>query len=238
MIRVGTAGWAIPRAAKDAFPQDGMLLQRYAARFNCAEINSTFYRSHRRDTYARWSATVPDDFRFAVKVPKSITHERQLADVEALLAAFIAEIAPLGSKLGPLLVQLPGSFAFEAGVARHFLSLLRDLTAHTIVCEPRHASWFDEEATALLLAFEVARVAADPARVPAAAGPGAWREVSYFRLHGSPRMYFSPYDDAYLDALAARLSGSHGESWCIFDNTGSGAAAANALSLADRVATE
>src|SRR5689334_25168406 len=120
MIRVGTAGWSIAARYRPLFPETGSGLDRYAARFNAAEINSTFYRSHKRETYARWMAAVPDGFRFAVKIPKAITHERRLVDAAELVALFIDEVSVLGSKLGPLLVQLPPSLAFDAAVADAF----------------------------------------------------------------------------------------------------------------------
>ncbi len=121
MMRIGTAGWAVPRRVADAFPRDGTGLQRYAARFDAAEINTSFYRPHKPATYARWAESVPEGFRFAVKVPKAITHEHKLTGTEALLDDFLASIAPLGRKLGPLLVQLPPSLAFEATVADSLL---------------------------------------------------------------------------------------------------------------------
>ena len=95
----------------------GSHLERYGAILNAVEINSSFYRPHRTATYERWAASVPEDFRFAVKVPKAITHERRLKDVGDLLDRFLSEVSGLGPKLGPLLVQLPPSLSFQAGIA-------------------------------------------------------------------------------------------------------------------------
>jgi uncharacterized protein YecE (DUF72 family) len=148
-----------------------------------------------------------------------------------LLAAFRTEVLQLGDKLGPVLVQLPPTLAYNTGIAEAFFLQLRDQWPGTIVCEPRHVSWFDPEAEALMTAHLVGRVAADPARHPAAAAPGGWEGVSYWRLHGSPRVYYSSYDDVVLRRLASDVLGQNGETWCVFDNTASGAAAANALSL-------
>src|SRR6187455_1643415 len=105
-IYVGVAGWPIPKPHAGLFPETGSHLQRYAARFNAVEINSSFYRPHRPATYARWAASVPPDFRFAVKVPREITHRRRLVEVDDLLERFPGEATHLGEKLGPLLVQL------------------------------------------------------------------------------------------------------------------------------------
>jgi len=231
-IRIGTAGWTIPRAVAEHFPDQGSGVQRYAARFTAVEINSSFYRPHRPQTYARWAETAPEGFSFAVKLPKAITHEARLVEAGVRLAAFRAEVSALGDKLGPLLVQLPPSLAFEPTVAERFLTDLRALWPEAIACEPRHVSWFEAAADGLLAAYQVARVAADPARHPLAGKPGGWPELAYWRLHGSPQMYRSPYDGAFLDQLADELrAGPAAETWCVFDNTTLGAAAANALAL-------
>ena len=236
-VFLGTAGWAIPRASADAFPTTGSGLQRYASMFTGVEINSTFYRSHRAATLERWRATTPAGFRFAVKAPKAVTHEARLVGCAPRLGQFFDEIAPLGEKLGPVLVQLPPSLAFDAGVASAFLAALRERWEGAVALEPRHASWFGAEAAGLLRDHRIARVAADPACVSAAAEPGGFPDLTYWRLHGAPRLYFSPYGAQALEALAAAIARvPNRQSWCIFDNTASGAAAANALSLAARLA--
>jgi uncharacterized protein YecE (DUF72 family) len=235
---IGCAGWSIPREHADHFSAAGSHLERYAGRFSAVEINSSFYRPHRPATYARWAAAVPSGFRFAVKVPREITHTRRLADAADLLDRFLAEIGGLGDKLGPLLVQLPPSLVFDAAVARQFLTALRQRFNGAVVCEPRHRSWFEIAAERLLTRQRVARVAADPALVPAGAVPGGWDGLAYYRLHGSPRMYYSSYSPEYLSTLADRLreSARAAALWCIFDNTALGAATANALDLLARVA--
>lgn len=112
LIRIGTAGWAIPRHCTEHFPQDGSGLERYAARFTAVEINSTFRRSHKPHTYARWAQAVPEGFRFAVKMPKRISHELKLLGTGDSLRIFWEEVRELEPKLGPLLLQLPLSFNF------------------------------------------------------------------------------------------------------------------------------
>jgi len=238
LIFVGTAGWSLPRAEQARFPGEGTHLERYARVLRGAEINASFYRSLRPALYAKWAAAVPHDFRFAVKVPKSVTHEQRLLDCEELLATFLDEVAPLAEKLGPLLVQLPPSLEYDASLAGAFFAVLRALHDGPIALEPRHATWFTADAAALMVEYEVARVAADPARVPEAALPGGARDLVYFRLHGSPRVYWSRYDGAWLDALAeqvAEATHSAREVWCIFDNTASSSALPNALELLERV---
>jgi uncharacterized protein YecE (DUF72 family) len=237
--RVGTAGWSLPAASQPRFPETGTHLERYAGVFAAVEINSSFYRPHRERTYGKWAEATPPGFRFSVKVPKAITHERRLRDADAALDEFLAGPRALGDRLGCLLVQLPPSLALDAAVAGDFFAALRARFDGAVCCEPRHASWFDGAGDALLAAHRVARVAADPAKVPAAAEPGGWPGLVYYRLHGSPRIYYSTYDDAYVEALVARLAAHRdagAETWCIFDNTALGAATTNALDVMERLA--
>jgi uncharacterized protein YecE (DUF72 family) len=229
--RIGTAGWSIPRAVVDRFPAEGTGLERYAARFDAAEINSTFYRSHRPGTLAKWAAAAPEGFRFAVKAPKAVTHEARLEGCGELLARFLEETAELGGKRGPVLVQLPPKLAFEPAVAGAFFDDLRARYVGPVALEPRHESWFKAEADALLVSAEVARVAADPVRAPSADEPGGWGGLNYWRLHGSPRVYFDSYGPEALARLAQALRAALAEAWCVFDNTASGAAAATGLEL-------
>ena len=234
-VHIGTAGWALRKDAPAEFNGPASHLTRYAAGLNCVEVNSTFYRSHRPATWARWAHTVPEHFRFAIKAPKAITHTARLQNIGGLLVDFLEQIGPLGNKLGPILFQLPPKLAFDPGLAEDFLTTLRELTPGLVALEPRHATWFEGEANDLLRRHEVARVAADPARVPAAGRPGGWLGWRYYRLHGSPRTYWSRYDEPYLTTLAADLKRTPGETWCIFDNTAEGAAIWNAQELRNRL---
>ncbi len=232
--RIGTAGWALPPGVRDRFAAGATQLERYASRFNCVEINSSFYRPHRASTYERWARTVPDDFRFALKVPKEITHVRRLVDVDDEVERFLEASAGLGHKRDVLLVQLPPSFAYDDVVVPAFLAHLRSRYDGRIACEPRHATWFAAEADAALATLHVARVAADPQPSGAPFAPGGWAGFTYWRLHGSPRMYYSAYDDARLDEIAAMMNSPGVPAWCIFDNTTFGAATANALTMTAR----
>jgi uncharacterized protein YecE (DUF72 family) len=236
-FHIGCAGWAIRKEHTALFATSGSHLLRYAQRFNAAEINSSFYRPHRRSTYERWAAAVPDNFAFAVKAPKQITHGLRLAQTGAVLDVFLAEATGLGKKLGPVLFQLPPRLTFEPRLARRFFADLRARFEGSVVCEPRHADWFTAPADDLLKEFRVGRVAADPAVVPTAADPGGWRDLVYFRLHGSPRVYYSEYDVDRLERLAKQMTAEakHDRAcWCIFDNTALGAATSNAFALKKR----
>ncbi len=174
---------------------------------------------------------MPEDFAFAVKLPKAITHEARLVAVAEPLGRFLEETDGLGTKRGPILIQLPPSLTFAASIARNFFALLRDRTANALVCEPRHESWFTAEADALLVRHRVARVAADPAPVAGSGEPGGWAGLRYTRLHGSPEMYRSAYDAKTVARHAQAATGAAVESWTIFDNTMVGAATVNALEM-------
>jgi uncharacterized protein YecE (DUF72 family) len=229
-IFVGTAGWSIRREHADMFAEGRSHLARYASRFNAVEINSSFYKPHRAATYARWAASVPVGFRFSVKLPRAITHIARLKGRDSELDLFLEQACSLGEKLGPLLMQLPPSLAYDAPVVARFLDGLRARFGGDVVCEPRHGSWFKPDAEELLASFRVGRVAADPAPAPGADEPGGWGGVRYFRWHGSPVMYRSDYRAEALKSLAARVNDAT-PSWCIFDNTANGAATPNALAL-------
>ncbi len=239
-IHIGTAGWTLPKQHAHRFPaplnggEKLSHLQRYAHRLNCVEINSSFHRPHMRTTWERWAASTPDDFRFSAKLPKTITHAAKLVNCGGALQSFFDEVGGLGEKLGPVLVQLPPKLAFESGAAHEFLTTLRELHSGLVVIEPRHASWFVSSAERILRDFEVARAMADPpAGSPLAGQPGGWPGLRYFRLHGSPRKYWSPYSEKSLRALESQLQRTAKlvPTWVIFDNTAGNHALGNALTL-------
>ena len=243
-IRIGCAGWSVPSQHQKMFGAEGTSLERYATRLDAVEINSSFYRPHQPKTYERWASSAPEDFRFSLKIPKTITHDHRLLGTSALVDQFLADCMHLGSKLGGLLVQLPPSLQLDARQATAFFALLRRRLPNdvAIACEPRHASWFGDKALAILDRHGVNLVAADPAPVAGLescvlpSNTGAWR---YWRLHGSPRLYYSSYSHLALARLATRLlqSAKSADVWVVFDNTAHGNAAANALLLKQLVAT-
>ena len=242
-VTIGIAGWALPRADADLFPPAGFgsNLTRYAAVFDAVEINSSFYRPHRPETYAHWADSVPASFRFAVKLPRSVTHEKRLQDMDADLDRFAAEAGALGEKLGWILVQTPPSLRFDpAAVTALFAGLAERFGAEQaaqsrrhlfLACEARHSSWFGGEATALLREMGVIRVVADPP----AGEPGPFiataDQATYVRLHGSPQIYRSVYEPQRLAQVAAWLRNQSSNALVIFDNTMSGTQLRQAVQL-------
>jgi uncharacterized protein YecE (DUF72 family) len=238
MPRVGCAGWSIPAADRARFGPGDSVLERYATRFNAVEINSSFYRPHQRATYARWAAAVPRGFRFSVKLPKAISHERRLQASGPPLDEFVGQIQGLGMKLGSLLLQLPPGLAFDAKVAANFFAMLGRRTGVPMACEPRHPSWNSDKASDLLQRFGIGRVSADPDPCPQVPARSLDARLEYWRWHGSPRIYYSSYEDAELRRLesAVRSAPQKTEPWIIFDNTAHGHATGNALRLQELLA--
>jgi uncharacterized protein YecE (DUF72 family) len=173
---------------------------------------------------------VPADFRFSAKIPKEITHQLRLQNAATALDEFLETVAGLGTKLAVLLVQLPPSLQLDGDIAETFFSALHQRSSCSIVCEPRHSSWFGAIGLALLKACGVGLVQADPSpveRVEFAVNPAA---PIYYRLHGSPKIYYSRYSLDYLRSLATTLA-TQPNAWCIFDNTAQRWATQNAFEL-------
>jgi uncharacterized protein YecE (DUF72 family) len=231
-IRVGCAGWRMPTLEQR---EAGVThLQRYSQVFSAVEINSSFYQPHRRATYAKWATSVDPDFAFSVKLPKAITHLGRLADVESPVSQFWEAVAGLGAKLKCILVQLPPKLGRHPSVDERFFERLRRDTHVDIVCEARNPEWFDERTDALLASYSIGRVIADPRLDPREIACTGDPPVTYVRLHGSPKVYYSEYGRAALEYwrrfLLVRQEAGH-RCWCIFDNTAAGHALTNAYEL-------
>lgn len=234
-FHLGTAGWQVPKTLLEASVA-GAHLERYARLFNAVEINSTFYRPHLQRTFERWAAMVPNDFRFSVKMHREITHVQRLGDIRGA-QIFLDMVNALGDKLGPVLIQLPPSLQWS-DLLSEFLSALREIFAGPVVLEARHFSWAGPEAQQALRSNAISGVAADPPLITGETRPSGHPEPVYFRLHGSPRVYWSSYAESFLDVLSKQvvvLMRSGRSVWTIFDNTAAGAAAENALYLQHRV---
>lgn len=127
---------------------------------------------------------MPDDFRFAVKLPREITHERRLREIGQVFKAFVGELAALDGKLGPLLCQLPPNLAFDVSDAEAAFDTMRQTFPGMLVLEPRHTSWATHSAQEVLQRYAIDRVLADPAPVWPASDFS--EPPKYVRLHGAP----------------------------------------------------
>jgi uncharacterized protein YecE (DUF72 family) len=234
-VRIGVSGWRYPPWRGTFYPE-GLVQAReleYASRrMSTIEINGSFYSLQTPAAYARWHDATPDDFVFAVKGGRYITHMKRLVDVQPALGNFFASgVAELRAKLGPFLWQLPPNFAFDAGRIERFLAMLpADTDAAAALArkhdaklrvrarisfpfpqklrhamEVRHPSFADPAFIALLRRHGVAFVIADTA--------GKWLEYEdvtadfvYLRLHGATRLYHSRYTRRELDRFAQRIA--------------------------------
>ena len=233
MPRVGLAGWseAVSRY-RSRFPQStGTGLERYASALTVVEVNVSFYRQVRHSTYEGWSAQTPDDFVFSVKMARAVTHFAKLSD-NAPLNAFWKSVAGLGDKLQAVLVQLPPSLAFDRARADAFFARMRTAYSKIIAVEARHSSWFDDGIKPMFAEHDLTAVRTAVPDGPS--DPG----TAYYRLHGEPRRYRSPYSAEQLAVLAADLRARTADSLVIFDNTASSAGVDNALALRELLERE
>ena len=224
---IGTSGWSYRNWREGFYPKDlkpGQWLGFYARSLSCVELNASFYRLPRESMLRTWAARTPEDFRFAVKGWRAITHFRRLRDCGAMLEAFFARIRLLGDKLGPVLFQLPPRFAVDPERLDAFLGGLPP--GQRIAVEFRDPSWHCAETYAVLEAhgaalcpFELAEL-----RGPRVATAG----FTYVRLHGRTQRYRGCYGEAELADwagwLKAQLALGH-DVYVFFDNTDDGDAA-------------
>ena len=208
------------------FPGTGTGLTRYAETFDMVEVNASFYRAVRAETFASWAEQTPDDFRFSVKINRAVTHAARLS-ANAKLEPALEPMLRLGVKLAAVLIQLPPTLVHDPERDTAFLTRLRGVYAGMVAWEPRHPSWDDPQAAALLGDNGVTRVRTE---IPE---PGAKQQAggTYVRLHGTPRRYYSAYSSADLTALATWLRATPPPTITIFDNTASSAGVRNALEL-------
>lgn len=228
-VRIGLAGWSEAVSRHRAyFPGSGSGLTRYAETLDMVEVNASFYRAVRAETFASWAEQTPDDFRFSVKIHRGITHASRLS-ANAKLEQALEPMMSLGTKLAAVLIQLPPTLAVDAERDAAFLTRLRALYSGAVAWEPRHPSWEGPEATQLLAEHRIIRVRTT---IPAEDTPQA-PEGAYVRLHGTPRRYYSAYSSADLATLATWIGDAPSPAIVIFDNTASNAGVRNALELRD-----
>jgi len=204
-VRIGTSGWVYPHWRETFYPKglpQSRWLEHYAERFNTVELNNSFYRQPARATFERWRRAVPDDFVYAVKLNRFLTHLKRLNVDRALVARSYDTMAGLGPKAAVVLVQLPARFRFDAERATRFFSVVAPRRRRHAL-EPRDASWLTDEAIAVLRARRVALCIIDTPNWPTRGAVTA--DFVYLRFHGQTRLYGSSYDDEALRAWAERI---------------------------------
>jgi uncharacterized protein YecE (DUF72 family) len=226
-IWIGTSGYNYPEWKGSFYPEKmkpADMLPYYAAQFDSVEINYTFYRMPNAKTIEGWAAATPADFRFVLKAPKRITHEKRLKDFGDSLAVFVRLASGLEGRLGPLLFQLPPNLKKDLPRLEAFLDELPD--AAKAAFEFRHESWFDEDVLAALRARGAALCIADSEKISAPVVQTA--AFSYFRLRDEG------YQDADIAAWAekVRAASQTGEVYVFFKHEESGKGPAFAKQLA------
>ena len=266
-LRIGISGWTYAPWRGTFYPK-GLVRKRelsYAAQhLNSVEVNGSFYALQRPSSYRTWYEQTPDDFVFAVKGGRFITHMKKLAGVEGALANFFASgLLALGPKLGPILWQLPPNLGFDPDRLADFFALLPRTTFEAVRVAERHEermkdrTWLATDADRplrhaleirhptyetpafpqLLRDHDIALVTADTA--------GKWplmedqtSDFAYVRLHGDEELYVSGYSDESLDSWAAKVrSWAEGgrDVFVYFDNDVKVRAPYDAMGLASRL---
>ncbi|KAA2254964.1 DUF72 domain-containing protein [Solihabitans fulvus] len=234
-VRIGTSGWVYPPWRGGAFYPKGLPqrseLAHLSGRLGSVELNGSFYALQRPTSYQSWAEQTPDDFVFAIKGGRFVTHLKRLRDAEDVLPNFFASgVLALGPKLGPVLWQLPPNLPFDRDLLSQFFDQLpRDTVeaarlakrhderldgrAHTTTdadrpirhaLEVRHNSFCTPEFVELLRANDIALVVADTTdRFPSIHDVTA--DFVYVRMHGDHELYVSGYTDEALDAWVRRI---------------------------------
>jgi uncharacterized protein YecE (DUF72 family) len=269
-VKVGTSGWRYPSWRGDFYPvglRQRDELSYLAGRLTAVEVNGSFYSLQRPSSYTTWAAQAPDDFVFAVKGGRFITHMRRLVDVQTPLANFFASgVLALGDKMGPVLWQLPARLPFDEDLLRTFFDLLprtteaaaelalghddklaadRTLTTPLVsapirhALEPRHETFHSAQAREVLQRNGIAMVISDSA--------GTWpqfdvvtSDLVYVRLHGDTELYRSGYSATALQSWAERIHGWTQDGLDVhvyFDNDARGHAPHDARALLDVLGT-
>jgi uncharacterized protein YecE (DUF72 family) len=227
-IYIGTSGWTYNHWIKVFYPPDcpkAKWLEFYAAHFRAVELNASFYRLPKAQTFVNWRKRTPDDFLWALKASRYITHVRRLTEVAEPLERLYHAVEGLKEKLGPILFQLPPSLRFHEEVFGHFCSNLKKDRLHAL--EVRHASWEHQKAIDMLRDHNIALCASDTAgRYPYIEEDTA--SFIYIRLHGSQQLYASEYSEVELQAYAQKIRQWAKDTYLYFDNDYHGYAVKNA----------
>jgi uncharacterized protein YecE (DUF72 family) len=233
-ILIGTSGWHYASWRGPFFPPELMVkhqLQYYASQFSTTELNGVFYRTPSRDSVADWRATTSDDFVFAWKASKFITHWKRLSDKSRNSLELLEDrISILGRKAGPILFQLPPQFEADVERLAAFIKLLSRKRRYTF--EFRHPSWYEPNVLRVLAKANISLCLSDHHDAPA-----PWKRTAdfvYVRGHGPGGRYKGHYSAKTLEHWAARIAGwkrQRCDVYVYFDNDQKSAAPKDAVRL-------
>lgn len=232
---VGTSGWVYRSWRGRFYPPDahqGRWLELYSRAFATTEINATFYRLPERKMVEGWAKRTPDDFVFAVKMSRLVTHVRRLADAGQAIETFLSTMEPLGAKLGPVLLQLPPSL--EADPSRLDEALRTFPSGRRVACEFRHPSWFEPAVYRVLERHDAALCLADRDGEPAAPleRTASWGYIRFHAGRGEPYPAYAPGElELWADELV-RLFGQ-ADVYAYFNNDPFACAPRDAAVLAE-----
>lgn len=236
-ILIGTSGWSYPGWRGTFYPDDlpySQQLEFYAREFPTTEVNYSFYHLPRPSTYERWGQSVPEDFVFALKASRLISHTKRLVGVEAAWQTFVGNAQALGPHLGPILLQFPASFRRDKQRLTGFLTMVKRSTPQPLrlVFEFRHESWFTAEIYKVLTRHHAALCIADSPSYPRE--DVLTTDFTYLRFHGRTQLFASRYTKAELGTearLIKRFAKQGRDVYVYFNNDAQGHAVANAREL-------
>jgi uncharacterized protein YecE (DUF72 family) len=230
-IYIGTSGWIYDHWSEVFYPKDcpkTKWLEFYAKHYGTVELNASFYRLPKPQTFENWRTRTPDTFLWAVKANRYITHIKRIKDVEEPLGRFYSSVELLKEKLGPLLFQLPPNLSFDEAVLSNFCQHLKG--DHLYTLEVRHPSWAQKRVVEILKDNNIALCISDTAgRYPYIEEDTA--TFFYVRLHGSRKLYGSEYSEKELRTFARKIRDWSKDTYLYFDNDYRGYAIKNAKRL-------
>jgi len=239
---VGTSGWSYDHWKGIFYPvtvKPPYYLEYYVTRFNCVELDSSFYHLPLKKTTTGWMERTPDTFMFCPKLSRYITHQKRLVDAEEPLKKYFEVFDVMKKRLGPVLIQLPPGLSFDKPLISRFLDILKEeYNDYRFAIEARHKSWITDDCFKLFNQYQIAFVIADSGkRFPYYEAVTA--DFVYFRFHGHEKLYASDYSEQELQQYAEKilnwLKGTK-EVWAFFNNDFYGFAVKNASRLKEILA--
>ncbi len=234
MIYIGTSGWSYPHWHDNAFYPNTVTQNQelgfYAGKLNSVELNASFYHLPKAETFTEWKKKTPEDFLFAIKASRYITHKLNLKNADEAVDNLLKNAKKLGPKLGPVLFQLSPRFRINFERLKIFLETLPE--KQRFAFEFRHKTWFDPKVYGLLRSFNCALVFADTPDYPLVFERTT--DFVYVRLHGHEELYKSNYTEKQIEKWAGRVRSWRNDGndvYVYFDNDANAYAPNNALQL-------